>query len=193
MNKNELHEARTNPEFLNYLEQTRVDAIATQNIQALYEVLDSLLILDLEEEKINSVYEAILTIAFEQIETIVNSGKKLQLKNDELFYVRSFYEHAIEKWSYNDFKGAKEFFYLLTQFIEDEKLINALKVHLVATALEKNLEEFYDTCVNTDSMELQEAYGYFIMHFQFDIQSYLKEHEVRLQQEQQQLSSLLDD
>lgn len=51
MDKAELHEARTNPEFLNYLEQTRLDAIQTENISALYEVLDSMLILDLDEEK----------------------------------------------------------------------------------------------------------------------------------------------
>ena len=51
MTKEELNQARTNPEFINYLEETRIDAINTKNISALYEVLDSLLILDLDEEK----------------------------------------------------------------------------------------------------------------------------------------------
>lgn len=80
MDKAELHEARTNPEFLNYLEQTRLDAIKTENISALYEVLDSMLILDLDEEKINAIYETILKIAFEKIEAIVNSGKNSNFK-----------------------------------------------------------------------------------------------------------------
>ena len=51
MNKAELHEARTNPDFLKYLELTRKDAIDLRNISAMYEVLDSYLILDLEAEK----------------------------------------------------------------------------------------------------------------------------------------------
>jgi hypothetical protein len=111
MDKAELNEARTNPEFLNYLEQTRVDAIKSENISALYEVLDSMLILDLDEEKINGIYENILKISFEKIETIVNSGKKLQLSNDELLYIRSFYEHAIEKWSTTTMMEPKSFYF----------------------------------------------------------------------------------
>ncbi len=51
MNKQELNEARTNPDFIKYLEETRIDALNTQNISALYEVLDSMLILDLELKK----------------------------------------------------------------------------------------------------------------------------------------------
>ena len=46
MTNEELNEARTNPEFINYLEKTKEDAIKSKNISALYEVLDSLLILD---------------------------------------------------------------------------------------------------------------------------------------------------
>ncbi len=59
MTNEELNEARTNPDFLNYLEKTKDDAIKSKNISALYEVLDSFLILDLDQEKINIVYENI--------------------------------------------------------------------------------------------------------------------------------------
>ncbi len=34
MNKTDLHEARTNPDFLKYLEKTRTDAIDTKDIAA---------------------------------------------------------------------------------------------------------------------------------------------------------------
>ncbi len=60
MDKEQLLEARTNPDFLNYLEKTRVEAIKTKNISALYEVLDSFLILDLQEDKVNDIYQNIL-------------------------------------------------------------------------------------------------------------------------------------
>ncbi|RXJ56396.1 hypothetical protein [Candidatus Marinarcus aquaticus] len=192
MDKAELHEARTNPDFLNYLEQTRLDAIETENISALYEVLDSMLILDLDEEKINNVYENILKISFEQIEKIVNANKKLKLQNDEILYIRSFYEHAIEKWSYNDFEGAKEFLFLLIHIIEDEKLINALTVHFIACCDKLDLDGFYETKVDTNVMDVVEQYGYFIIHFLFDEASYIKEHEAVLNVEFAKLKHLLD-
>ena len=192
MTNEELHEARTNPEFLNYLENTRVDALKTKNISALYEVLDSLLILDLEEEKINSVYENILKISFENVEQIVNSGKKIKLKDDELFYVRSFYEHAIEKWSYNDLKGAKELFFVLANIIEDEYLSDSLNIHLVACAKEFDLDSFYEKKVNVNSVPINENYGYFITSFNFEIKDFLDENSEILKTEYTNLKHLLD-
>ncbi|WP_419771312.1 MAG: hypothetical protein ACNI3C_05855 [Candidatus Marinarcus sp.] len=192
MDKAELHEARTNPEFLNYLEQTRVDAIKSENISALYEVLDSMLILDLDEEKINNVYENILKISFERIETIVNGGKKLKLEKDELLYIRSFYEHAIEKWSYNDFSGAKEFFFLLSNIVEDEHLVGAINVHLVACSKEMDMESFYENSVDVNVMDLEERYGYFIVNFTFDIQTFLAQNDAILKREFENLKHLLD-
>jgi hypothetical protein len=192
MDKAELQEARTNPEFLNYLEQTRLDAIASENISALYEVLDSMLILDLDEEKINGIYENILKISFEKIEAIVNGGKKLKLSGDELLYIRSFYEHAIEKWSYNDFDGSKEFLFLLTQIVEDAQLIDALNVHLIACSKEIDLDTFYDTSVNTNVQEVIEAYGYFIIHFTFDTKTYITENKATLDIEFEKLKHLMD-
>jgi hypothetical protein len=192
MTHDELNQARTNPDFLNYLEETRVDAIKTKNISALYEVLDSLLILDLDEDKINEVYEEILKIAFENVENIVNSNKKLNLSEDELYYVRSFYEHAIEKWSCDDMEGAKELFYVLSNIIEDKILQEALQVHLVACSKNYNLDTFYDNMVNTDSCEMEEKYGYFIVHFKQDTQEYLKENAVALKTIDHNLKHLLD-
>ena len=57
MDKEQLNEARTNPDFIKYLEETRVKSMEEENISAMYETLDSMLILDLEEEKINKLYE----------------------------------------------------------------------------------------------------------------------------------------
>lgn len=192
MDKAELQEARTNPDFLIYLEQTRLDAIASENISALYEVLDSMLILDLDEEKINGIYENILKISFEKIEAIVNGGKKLKLSGDELLYIRSFYEHAIEKWSYNDFDGSKEFLFLLTQIVEDAQLIDALNVHLIACSKAIDLDTFYDTSVNTNVQEVIEEYGYFIIHFTFDTKTYITENKATLDIEFEKLKHLMD-
>lgn len=192
MDRAELNEARTNPEFLNYLEQTRVDAIKTENIAALYEVLDSLLILDLDEQKINSVYETILKISFQKIEDIVNSGKKLKIEDDELLYIRSFYEHSIEQWSYSNFKGAKEFLFLLIHIIEDKKLIDSFKIHLIACSKEIDLDSFYENCVDIDTADKLEQYGYFITNYKFDVEKYIEENSSVMHDEFKLLKHLLD-
>lgn len=192
MTNEELHEARTNPEFLNYLEKTKDDAIKTENISALYEVLDSLLILDLEQDKINSVYENILKISFDNIEKIVNNGNKIGLEGDELFYVRSFYEHAIEKWSYNDLKGAKELLFVLSNILDDDYLCEALNVHIVACSKEYDLDTFYEEKVNLNNVPIHEKYGYFIVSFNFEIKEFLEENSELLKTEYANLKYLLD-
>ncbi len=192
MNQSELNEARSNPEFLEYLEKTRVDAIESKNIEALYEVLDTMLILDLDEEKINSIYQHILTISFDEVQTIIDAGKKLSLENHELYLVRSFYEHAIEKWSNDQFDAAKELLFVLCNIIEDETLQKSINVHLISIATETTLDVFYKEKVDTSNVSTQEKYAYFIDEFTFNIDDYLKENTVLLEKEYASLKHLLD-
>lgn len=192
MDKAELNEARTNPDFLNYLESTRVAAIDSEDIAALYEVLDTMLVLDLDEQKMNSVYENILKISFERVEDILNKNKMLSLDSTELYYIRSFYEHAIEKWSLNNFDGAKELFFVLLNIIDDEALSNSLKVHLIASYKESTLEEFYEELVDLDAVPTDEKYGYFIMNFKRDISEFLEENSSIYNEAAQKLKHLLD-
>lgn len=192
MDKEQLHDARTNPDFLKYLEETREDAIATQNISALYEVLDSFLILDLDEEKVNTVYQNILKIAFAQVQNIINENKKLTLEGDNLFYVRAFYEHAIEKWSYENFDGARDLIFVLTNILDDELLENALKAHIIALAINTNLDNFYENDVNLESTNDDEKYGYFITEFNYDLKEYLELNKKTLDEENEKLKHLLE-
>ena len=192
MDKEQLQEARTNPEFLKYLEETRVDAIATKNISALYEVLDSFLVLDLDEEKINAVYQHILQISFENVEKIVNENRKLKLEGDDLFYVRAFYEHAVEKWSYENFDGAKELIFVLSNITEDELLCSALQVHIVALSKNIDLDSFYEKEVDLNSSTDEEKYGYFITNFNYDKKEYLENNIKTLEKEYENLKHLLE-
>lgn len=192
MNQDELNEARTNPEFLEYLEKTRVDAIETKNIAALYEVLDSMLILDLDEKKINSVYEHILTISFDAVDKIVNSGKKLSLDNEELYLVRSFYEHAIEKWSNTMIDGAKQLIFVLSNIINDELLEKSLAIHLIVISKGMSLDEFYEKHVDINAVPSEEKYSYFIDTFNFDMDTFINENKDILELEYKNLKHLLD-
>ena len=192
MDKEQLHEARTNPDFLKYLEETRVDAIATKNISALYEVLDSYLVLDLQEDKINDVYQHILQISFKNVEKIVNENRKLSLDGDDLFYIRAFYEHGIEKWSYENLDGAKELIFVLSNIIDDELLCDALKVHIVALSNKIDLDTFYGTEVDLNSSSDDEKYGYFITNFNYNTKDFLDKNKNTLQKEYDNLKHLID-
>lgn len=192
MDKNELNEARTNPDFLKYLEETRVDAISTKNISALYEVLDSFLILDLGEEKINEIYQNILEISFTNVEKIVNENKKLTLEGDDLCYVRAFYEHAVEKWSFENLDGAKQLLFVLSNIIEDNYLIKALQAHIIALSNGIDLDSFYEEQVDLNRANDDEKYGYFITNFNFDLEEYLEKNRATLQKEYDNLKHLLE-
>lgn len=192
MDKQELQEARTNPEFLDYLETTRINAIAARDIKALYEALDSMLILDLDEQKVNSVYQTILETSFEKVEVLVNNNQKLRLEGEQLFYVRALYEHGIEKWSYDNLDGAKDLLFVLSNILEDETLKNSLQVHIIALAKRLTLDEFYEKQVNDNACSSEEKYGYFITSFNEDVNTTLEKNKELLNQEFENLKHLLE-
>ena len=174
MNMEELNEARKNPDFLVFLQEKENNALKEQSIKDLYEVLDTLLVLDINEEnRINKVYEEILKIAFNNIEKRLQTNKKLTLEDDDFYYIRSFYEHAIEKWSVENYDGAKELFFILTQIIDDTKLIDAFNIHLVNCAKNIDMDQFFNELVLENDEAMDEKYGYFITNFKVDPQNYL--------------------
>ncbi len=192
MKPEELHEARTNPDFLEYLEVKEKEVMESRDIAGLYELLDSLLVLDLDEERVHNVYQEILKVAFDNIETRLKDEKKLSLDDDDIYFIRSFYEHAIEKWSMGNFKGAKELFFILTQICEDEFLVEALNIHLIACAKQSDMDQYYDENVAEEQTYTEEKYGYFILDFNFDKKEYLNSNLKLLQEQFEELKHLLN-
>jgi len=192
MNQQELQEARTNPEFLGYLNEKEKEALENQSISELYEVLDSLLILDLGDDRVHKIYSEILKISFDKIEERLKQDTKLDINTDDIYFVRSFYEHAIEKWSMTNFNGAAELFFILTQIIEDKFLIDTINIHLIACSDNVDMDTFYENNVLLDeSEEVDEKYGYFITTFKFDTKEYLANNENILNQQFDKLKHLL--
>jgi hypothetical protein len=93
---------------------------------------------------------------------------------------------------YNDYDGAKEFLFLLIHIIEDATLIDALKVHLIACSKEIDLDTFYDNSVDTQAADAIEQYGYFIIHFTFELNEHLEQNSAILDKEFTNLKHLLD-
>ena len=191
MDKEALFQARTNPDFLKYLEEARINSMKAEDIGLMYETLDSMLVLDLDEENVNKLYEQILKTSFSNVEKILENHGKLNLEGDNLLYVRALYEHAIEKWSYDNFDGAKDLIFVLANIIKDENLEKALNILIIFLASEIQLDDFYDTKVDLEVELDDEKYGYFIMNFRFDNQEFLNENKDILEKEYKNLKHLL--
>ena len=191
MDKEALFQARTNPDFLKYLEEARINSMKAEDIGLMYETLDSMLVLDLDEENVNKLYEQILKTSFSNVEKILENHGKLNLEGDNLLYVRALYEHAIEKWSYDNFDGAKDLIFVLANIIKDENLEKALNVLIIFLASKIQLDDFYDTKVDLEVELDDEKYGYFIMNFRFDNQKFLEENKNILEKEYKNLKHLL--
>ena len=120
------------------------------------------------------------------------SNEKLDLEGDHLLYVRAFYEHAIEKWSYDNFDGAKELVFVLANIIEDTILEQALNVLIIVLSKKIELDAFYDKEVDFKSDSHDEKYGYFIVNFNFDKETYINKNKDLLSNEYENLKHLLD-
>ncbi len=192
MNQEELNQARVNPEFLSYLDEKEIEVMESKSISGLYEVLDTLLVLDLDEQRIHKVYEEILKVSFDQIETRLKDEKKLSLDTEDIYFIRSFYEHAIEKWSLENYNGAKELFFILTQIVEDEKLVDSIAIHLLNCAKNIDMDTFYDKDVLHMEKVEEEKYGYFILDYKFDIKKYLDNNSKLLEEQYNSLKHLLN-
>ena len=191
MTEQELHDARTNDEFLLYLNEKEETALKQNNLKDLYEVLDSLLILDLDENRIHKVYERILRSAFDGIEERLKESKKLDIASDDLYFVRAFYEHAIEKWSYGNVQGAKELFFILVNIVDDKLISDACSVKMLACDENQDMETFYAKSVEHQDKARDERYGYFILDFTFDTQKYLDSNSEKAKKIYDELSHLL--
>ncbi|AYJ79349.1 hypothetical protein AN286_04050 [Aliarcobacter cryaerophilus ATCC 43158] len=192
MNKDDLNEARTNPDFLIYLEAAMQNSIKNQNIEMMYEILDTMLVLDLEEEKTNKIYDEILKVASKNLEEKLEKNELLKLENSDFLTIRAFYELAIEKWSNSDFELAKALFFTLANGINDEFLKKNMEVLLVNLSKELDFEDFYEEFVDKDELESKEEYGYFITSFNFDVDDFLKNHQEFLQKEYENLKHLIE-
>lgn len=192
MNKNDLNEARTNPDFLIYLEAAMQNSIKNQNIEMMYEILDTMLVLDLEEEKTNKIYEEILKVATLNLEEKLEKNELLKLENIDFLTIRAFYELAIEKWSNNDFELAKALFFTLANSINDDFLKKNMEVLIVNLSKELDFEDFYEEFVDKDELESKEEYGYFMTTFNFDVDDFLKNHQEFLQKEYENLKHLIE-
>lgn len=167
---------KENKDFLANLVLLEEEMKEEKSIQKGYQLLDALLLISEDEDKINDVFTFILREAFDKLAEYLSQQRGFDMeKEEDLFTARAIYEHAIERYSENDLKGAKELFQVLHYMVDEERLKDAMMVHAVSVMLGKDFDTFMENIVDTGKFDENDRLAYFLLFFKIDPKRFLDE------------------
>jgi hypothetical protein len=185
---------KKNEEFMANLVLLEEEMNEEKSIQKGYQLLDTLLLVSEDEEKINDVFTFILREAFDRLAEYLSQQKGFDLsKEEELFTARAIYEHAIERYSENDMKGAKELFQVLHYMVDAEQLKDAMMVHAVSVMQGKDFDTFIEKVADTDQYDVDDKLAYFLKNFRIDTAKFLDENRGLVEKAKEELKVLEED
>ncbi|WP_456380445.1 hypothetical protein [Hydrogenimonas sp.] len=189
--KNEFEELKKNPEFMMDLANREEAAVKAKDIVAMYDVLDTSVMLDLSAERLNRIYSEILQYVFDRLADKLTKEEFFDITNQaDLYTLRGIYEHGIERYSENDFKGAKEIFLILHYTAADETLSKAMMPHIAAAASQMKFDDFLDELVDIENPNESETYGFFLTNFKPSVEGFLQEKKEVLENALKELETL---
>ncbi len=176
MTPEDFSDLKNNPEFMMQLKNKEDEAVKAKNVQGMYEVLDTSVMLDLSSERLDRIYTEILQTVFDRLADKLSKEEFFDINDpEELYTLRGIYEHGIERWSEDDFKGAKEIFLILHYTANDELLSQAMMPHIAAAASQMKLDDFIDELVDTKNPNDHEIYSFFLTNFKSSVEGFMKE------------------
>lgn len=185
---------KKNEEFLANLLLLEEEMKEEKSIQKGYQLLDALLLVSEDEEKINDTFTFILREAFDKLAEYLSRQKGFDLsREEELFTARAIYEHAIERYSENDMKGAKELFQVLHYMVDEERLKDAMMVHAVSVMQGKDFDTFIEKIADTDHYDVNDELAYFLKNFRIDTKKFLDENHDLVEKAKEELKVLEED
>ena len=178
----DIERLKNDKELLQELQAKKQEALKSGDIVRLYELLDTFLLLELDED-IDTIFQKILEVAFDALANKLTQGESFDLSNEfDLNVARAVYEHALERWDSKDFKGANELFLVLSYLLDDESIKKSLLVSLGLTAQKEPLERFLDEFVDREKLSGE---SYFFNALKSKADNYLKEHATLIENELQ--------
>jgi hypothetical protein len=171
-----IEDAKTNQSFLDELDRLEEEGRQTEKIEKLYDVLDALLFIEGDEDRINALYGTILELAFDHVANAIEAERHFDL-NDlaDHYSARALYEHAIEHYSNDNIHEAKDLFLTLAMLSEYAPFVGAMQIHFVAAATHVKFSKFLREFVDQEAVKEEEGTA-FIMHFKDHAGAYLQEH-----------------
>ncbi len=157
---------KNNPEFLANIKRLEEECKKEESIAKGYQLLDAQLLLEAPEDKINEIFTFIVNHAFDRLSEYLVEKKSFDMTNaEELATARAIYEHGIQRYSENDKKGAKEIFLVLHHTINHDELKDAMMIHACVVMAGKTFDEFIETVVDTEGVDVNDPLAFFIQTF----------------------------
>ncbi|SFV61427.1 hypothetical protein MNB_SV-9-1454 [hydrothermal vent metagenome] len=182
---------KTNKDFLANLVLLEEEMNEQNSIEKGYQLLDALLLISEDEDKINDIFTFILKEAFDKLAEYLSQQKGFDMNvQEDLFTARAIYEHAIERYSDNDIKGSKELFQVLHYMIDEKNLKNAMMVHAVSVMKGNDFDTFIGTIADIDKYEENDKLAYFLKSFKIDTDKFLSDNADLVQQAKDELKVL---
>jgi hypothetical protein len=169
MDMPEVHveELKKDPEFLANIKRLEQECKNEESIAKGYQLLDAHLVIESPEDEINEVFTFIVNTAFDRLAEYLSSHKQFDVLNndEERAIARAIYEHAIQRYSENDKKAAKEMFLVLYHTIDHAELKDAMMVHAAAVMAGNSFENFIEEMVDVSDVNPNDPLAFFIQTF----------------------------
>ena len=168
MQSPEIHveELKKDPEFLANIKRLEEECKEEQSIAKGYQLLDAQLIIEAPEDEINEIFTFIVNNAFDRLAEKLSSSQNFDLNDaEDLATARAIYEHAIQRYSENDKKGAKEIFLVLNYTIMHADLKDAMMIHAAAVMAGHTFEDFIENLVDVTAVNENDPLAFFIQTF----------------------------
>jgi len=164
----EIHveELKKDPEFLANIKRLEEECRSEESIAKGYQLLDAQLVIEAEEDEINEIFTYIVNTAFDKLSQYLVAHDSFDMNNEEERAIaRAIYEHAIQRYSENDVKAAKEMFLVLHHTIEHETLQDAMMIHAAAVMSGMGFDDFIDNLVDVEQVDPSDPLALFIQNF----------------------------
>jgi hypothetical protein len=124
-------------------------------------------VIEAPEDDINEVFTFIVNTAFDRLAEYLSTHRSFDVVNDieERAIARAIYEHAIQRYSEDDKKAAKEMFLVLHHTIDDKELKDAMMIHACAVMAGNSFDNFIEEMVDVSGIDETDPLAFFIKTF----------------------------
>ncbi|QOR61559.1 hypothetical protein ACM66Z_08975 [Sulfurovum sp. ST-21] len=193
----EIHveELKKDPEFLANIERLEKECKDEESVHKGYQLLDAQLVIEAPEDEINEIFTFIVNTAFDKLATYLTEHRSFNVvtNEEERAIARAIYEHAIQRYSEKDKKGAKEMFLVLYHTIDYDELKDAMMVHAAAVMSGMEFDDFIENLVDVKDIDPHDPLAFFIQTFVQPTDILLTMYKKYVQQGKEELKVLEED
>jgi len=172
----DINALKNDKEFLENVKMLESEVEQTDSLAKIYQLLDLYLAFEESEDKINELFNRVVSGSFEILSSKLEALENIDLSNpDEWAAARGAYEHAIALFSENQNKNAQELFLALHFLIAEPKIKEAMMMHAAAIEAGFNFDSFMDKVALIQNRDFSDPQAVFITDFQKDIKDFQNE------------------